>query len=184
MFIVYLRLSEHFHQRCLRTILNIHRRSYVSNVEVHDQAEITSIEAMLLKSQLRWVGPEWGKASHAQDSPVWWTLNWLPWQRGTKETFQRLPQEDARYLPHWPPSVVDTCCWPSGLAPHRQPGLFHFWGLLQSQPQGETPPEEDPGSHTIPHQTFNCSRCGRTCLSCIGFVCHQHACSRREQPLL
>ena len=47
-------LLEHFHQRCLHTILNIHWSNYVSNVEVLDQAEITSIEAMLLKSQLQW----------------------------------------------------------------------------------------------------------------------------------
>ena len=37
------------YQRCLRTILNIYWSNYVSNVEVFDQVEITSIEAMLLK---------------------------------------------------------------------------------------------------------------------------------------
>ena len=49
-----LRLLERFHQRCLRIILNIHWSDYVSNVEVLEQAEITSIEAILLKSHLRW----------------------------------------------------------------------------------------------------------------------------------
>ncbi|XP_063588714.1 uncharacterized protein LOC134765849 [Penaeus indicus] len=52
----HLRLLERFHQRCLRTILNIHWSDYVTNVEVLEQAEISSIEAMLLKSQLRWAG--------------------------------------------------------------------------------------------------------------------------------
>ena len=52
----HLRLLEYFHQRCLRIILNIHWSDYVSNVEVLEQAEITSIEAILLKSQLRWAG--------------------------------------------------------------------------------------------------------------------------------
>ena len=51
-----LRLLERFHQRCLRTILNIHWSEFVTNVEVLEQAKLTSIEAMLLKSQLRWVG--------------------------------------------------------------------------------------------------------------------------------
>ena len=50
----HLRLLERFHHHCLRTIFNIHWSSYVSSVEVLDQAEITSIEAMLLKSQLQW----------------------------------------------------------------------------------------------------------------------------------
>ena len=32
----------------------------------------------------------------------------------------------------------------------------------------------------IPDQTFDCSHCSRTCLSRIGLVSHQHACSRRK----
>ena len=51
-----LRLLERFHQRCLRTILNIHWSEFVTNVEVLEQSKLTSIEAMLLKSQLRWLG--------------------------------------------------------------------------------------------------------------------------------
>ena len=52
----HLRLLERFHQRSLRIILNIHWSDYVTNVEVLEQVEITIIEAMLLKSQLRWAG--------------------------------------------------------------------------------------------------------------------------------
>ena len=76
----HLRLFERFRQRCLRTLLNIHWSNHVSNVEVLDQAEITSIEAMLLKSRLRWARhvSRIGGLSPAQDSPVWWTLHSLP----------------------------------------------------------------------------------------------------------
>ena len=52
----HLRLLERFHHRCLRIILNIHWSHYVTNVQVLEQAEITSIEAMLLKLQVRWAG--------------------------------------------------------------------------------------------------------------------------------
>ena len=38
-------------------------------------------------------------------------------------------------------------------------------------------------SAAIPDQAFNCSCCDRTCLSRIGLVSHQHACSRRVQRL-
>ena len=48
----HLRLLERFHQRCLRSILNIHWSDYVTIVEVLQQAGITSIEATLLKTQL------------------------------------------------------------------------------------------------------------------------------------
>jgi len=51
-----LHLLECFHQRCLRIILNIHWSDYITNVEVLQQVVIASIEAMLLKAQLRWSG--------------------------------------------------------------------------------------------------------------------------------
>ena len=52
----HIRLLERFHQRCLRTILNIHWSDFITNVEVLEQAEVPSIEAMILKYQLRWAG--------------------------------------------------------------------------------------------------------------------------------
>jgi len=52
----HLRLLDRFHQRCLRTILGIHWSEFTTNVEVLEQAGITSIEAMLLRTQLRWAG--------------------------------------------------------------------------------------------------------------------------------
>lgn len=52
----HLRLLERFHQRCLRTILNIHWSDFTTNIEVLEKADTTSIEALLLKSQLRWAG--------------------------------------------------------------------------------------------------------------------------------
>ncbi|XP_050187470.1 uncharacterized protein LOC126648484 [Myiozetetes cayanensis] len=52
----HLRLLERFHQRCLRTILNIHWTDYVTNTSVLEQAAVTSIEAMLLRTQLSWAG--------------------------------------------------------------------------------------------------------------------------------
>jgi len=52
----HLRLLERFHQRCLRSIFNIHWSDYITNVEVLERTGITSIEAMLMKTQLRWAG--------------------------------------------------------------------------------------------------------------------------------
>ena len=47
----HLQLLERFHQRCLRAILNIQWNDVVTNFL--EQAELSSNEAMLLKSQLR-----------------------------------------------------------------------------------------------------------------------------------
>ncbi|XP_063594923.1 uncharacterized protein LOC134771899 [Penaeus indicus] len=60
----HLRLLERFHQRCLRTILEIHWSDYIINKEVLERANTWSIEAMLLKSQLRWAGHVAGMKDH------------------------------------------------------------------------------------------------------------------------
>ena len=52
----HLKLLQRFHQRCLCTILNIHWSDYITNLIVLERADITSIEAMLFKVQLRWAG--------------------------------------------------------------------------------------------------------------------------------
>ncbi|KAJ7425773.1 hypothetical protein WISP_21882 [Willisornis vidua] len=52
----HLQLLERFHQRCLRSILNIHWTDYVTNVSVLQQAGVTSIEAMLMRTQPCWAG--------------------------------------------------------------------------------------------------------------------------------
>ena len=53
--VIYRRHLRH-HQRCLCTIRNIHWSDFVTNTEVLEMDKVTSIEAMLLKIQLRWVG--------------------------------------------------------------------------------------------------------------------------------
>ena len=50
------RLLERFHQRCLRSILNIKWHDYVSNEDVLEKAELPSVKSILLKQQLRWAG--------------------------------------------------------------------------------------------------------------------------------
>ena len=52
----HLKQLECFHMHSLRTILNIKWQDRVSNQQVFDIAESTSIEAMILNGRLRWVG--------------------------------------------------------------------------------------------------------------------------------
>ena len=87
----HLRLLERFHQRCLRSILNIHWSDYITNVEVLQQAGITSVEAMLMKTQLRWAGHVSRIEDHRLPKIVLYTVNSPPGtvteehqRRGTK----------------------------------------------------------------------------------------------------
>ena len=45
----HVRLLERFHQRCLRTILNVHWSDFVTNVKVLEQADTTSTETNTIK---------------------------------------------------------------------------------------------------------------------------------------
>ena len=47
---------ETFHMRALRSILGMCWQDRITNLEVLDRAECTSIETLLIKAQLRWVG--------------------------------------------------------------------------------------------------------------------------------
>jgi hypothetical protein len=50
------KLLEQFHQRCLRSILGIKWFHRVSNTEVLSRSDMPSMETLLIKAQLRWVG--------------------------------------------------------------------------------------------------------------------------------
>ena len=47
---------EQFHQRCLRSIMGIKWKDYITNIEVLERAQLQSIESMLILKQLRWAG--------------------------------------------------------------------------------------------------------------------------------
>ena len=51
-----LKLLEGFHQRCLTQILHIKWQSHVLDTEVLGKAGLPSIQSMVMKSCLRWVG--------------------------------------------------------------------------------------------------------------------------------
>ena len=52
----HIRQLEAFHMRCLRRICNIRWQDRVTNTAVLEKCGVTSIEAYLIKSQLRWSG--------------------------------------------------------------------------------------------------------------------------------
>ena len=57
-------MSTLYNQHCLRTILNVHWTDFVTNIEVLEMAMVTSIEALLLKIQLRCAGHVYRMEDH------------------------------------------------------------------------------------------------------------------------
>ena len=52
----HLKMLERFHMRSLRSILGARWQDRVTNLEILHKAESQSIEAIILKAQLRWTG--------------------------------------------------------------------------------------------------------------------------------
>ena len=52
----HLKTLEKFHQRCLRNIMNVSWEDRRTNVSVLEEAQLTSIEALIIRNQLRWSG--------------------------------------------------------------------------------------------------------------------------------
>ena len=52
----HLKILEKFHQRCLRSILRISWDDYRTNLSVLEEGKTTSIEAIIIRNQLRWSG--------------------------------------------------------------------------------------------------------------------------------
>ena len=177
----HIRLLERFHQRCLRTILNIHWSDYITNVEVLERAEITSIEAMLLKSQLRWAGHVSRMEDHRLPKiALYGELSTGHRERGApKKRYKDSLKKSlgACHIDHhqWSTLAADRQAWRHTV--HQAVSSFEDSRRTHLKEKRRRRKERE--SQQPPEQTFDCSRCGRTCLSRIGLVSHQRACSRR-----
>ena len=181
----HVRLLERFHQRCLRIIFNIHWSDHVSNVEVLERANTTSIEATLLKTQLRWAGHVSRMEDHRLPKAVLFgELSSGYRNRGApRKRFKDSLKKslaccgiDSR---HWTTMAEDRARWRNTIRkasntfePNRREALKEKRARRKNSSQAALPPE----------MTFPCSRCNRMCRSRIGLVSHQRACFRRQRP--
>ena len=160
-------LLERFHQRCFRCILNIHWSDYVTNVEVLQQAGITSIEAMLLKTQLRWAGHiSRMEVHHLPKISLYGELSTGHRDRGApKKWFKDLLKKSlsAYHIYH--------CQW-SALAADQEACRHTVHQSVSSFENNHNAALEEKCSKRknriisapTPDSSYPCSRCGRVCL--------------------
>ena len=154
--------------------------NYITNAAVHDQTEITSIEAVLLKSQLRWaraclqngvhrlpkiaLNDELSNGHRDKGAPKKYYEDSLKKTLGNCHTDHH--QRSTLTGDHTVHQVAST-----------------FEDFRRANLKEKCHRRKIRGaSASIPDQNPNCSRCSRTWLSCIGAVGHQWACCRRGQP--
>ena len=162
---VYYTTLERFHQRCLCIILNIHWSNYVTNIEVLHHVEITSIEAMLLKSQLWWAGHVSRMGSHClpkialySEISTCYCDRGARHQRGILGTPLGEPPGVCHIDHHqWLRLAADCQAWCHAI--HRVISAFEDFHRANLREKG-CRRKIQRASVAIPNQTFNCDHCG------------------------
>ena len=172
----HLKQLEKFHMRSLRSIMRIRWQDRITNLEVLDRAKMTSIEAMILKAQLRWVGHVIRMDDHRLPKQLMYG------ELTSGKRNQGRPRKRFK-------DCVKSNIKPSGILP-KQLELYAMdrlgWRALtirardnfeakrradvtaarERRKASTTNPDLDPPSQ------FPCSYCPRVCRSRIGLVSH------------
>ncbi len=184
----HIRLLDRFHQYCLRHILRIHWSDRVSNTRVLQKANMTGIEAQIMRNKLRWAG----HVRRMSDER-------LPKQLlyGTvKNGYRKRGCPKLRYSDTLKVSLkltnFDLGTWEE-LAENRTAWRAATYDGVQSFEQRRTSLIEDKrAARKRQHPSLTnqpdgpvCPNCGKQCLSRIGLIGHQriHAdpCSKRRR---
>ena len=179
----HVRLLERFHQRCLRSILNIHWRDYITNVEVLDRAKIPSIEAILLKQQLRWAGhvhrmndnrfPKltlYGELSRGH------RVRGAPRKRFKDSLKKSLACASIDHN-HWSDLAADRKLWRNAIHEGASNFETNRKALVKDKRQRR---KARISSNTLPDTIFPCRLCSRSCLSRIGLLSHERSCIKKR----
>ena len=178
----HLKQLERFHMLSLRTILNIKGQDRVSNLQVLDMAKSTSIEAMILKSRLHWVGHIIHKEDRLPKQMMFGEL--ASGKRKQGRPLKRFKDCIKASISHAEitPKELDPAFMtgldddPSPDTPWTRPrrGATHRWRRPGKEERRRLKLPAIPVSSPCPH-------CPRTCKSRIGLHSHLRAHGRREQ---
>ena len=163
-------------ERCLRTI---HWSDFITNVEVLEQAEVSSIEAMIFKYQLRWAGHISRMEDHSLPKIVLFgELSTGHRERGDpKKRFKDSQKTSltACNIDHhqWSDHAADRVAWRHTI--HQAAAQFEV-DRRNSLEDNRQRRKARAASTTAPEITFPCSHCSRPCLSRIGLVMQPRAC--------
>ena len=182
----HLKSLEKYHQRCLRRILNIKWQDRRTNSSVLEEANVTSIESIIIKNQLRWAGhivrmpmsrlPKkilYGELSNGKRN-----------QGGQRKRFKDNLKRNLKQC------AINTEDWEEQAS--NRPGWRHaiHTGAAHSEQQRKEHSEKlraernarQQAVGTAPTSTeFRCPICLRTCLSRIGLHSHQRTHKRNDE---
>ena len=176
----HIRKLEAFHMRCLRRICNIRWQDRVPNTDVLEKCGLTSIEALLVNSQLRWAG----HVVRMSDERIPKALLYGQLKGCTRRVGRpRLRYKDT--LKHnLKTSKLNTNTWEAE-ATNRSAwrnlcrvavGEFEKSRIAAAKEKRAARKSRVPP----PNAVFACSKCDKLCLSRIGLLSHERAHARRD----
>ena len=170
-------LSPHYSQHSLEQLSH--------NFEVIEQVEITSIVAMLMKSQLRWAGHVSRMGDYSLPKMILYgELSTGHLDRGgPKKRYKNFLKKllSTCHIDHsqWSTLAADRGTWRHII--HQ--AAFSFEDYCRINLKEKRCRRKNCDASTIVLDIiFICSRCGGTCLSRISLLSHERACSRRWNP--
>ena len=170
-----MKVLERFHQKCIRRILNINWEMRVSDVEILERSKCTSIESLIYKSKLRWVG----HILRMEDERIPKKLLYGELTTGKRPAHKpkKRYKDDIKHtlkqcnisLDNWENIALDRLAWRKliyrGVENFEKSRQEHE-KLKRSLRKFEKP--QLPTSL----KTFNCNICFRICLSLAGYKSH------------
>ena len=176
----HIRILERFHQRCLRSILNIRWWDHVSDVETLEKAKLNSIEALLLRNRLRWAGhvarmdnnrlPKQIMFGELRDGK---RNIGTPKKRFKDELKTSLNSSGLNHT-EWEERASNRVSWRDDV----RRGVSSFEENRRAQAREKRRRRKDRTTEDST-QSYVCSKCDRVCLSRIGLFSHQRSCIQK-----
>ena len=185
----HIRRIDRFHQQCLRRIMKIYWLSHVPDTEVLDRASLSSVEAMVMRQQLRWSGhvvrledsrlPKqalYGEMRHGK------RLQSKPKKR-YKDCLKETLKKTCINLESWEECAIDRPKWKStvydGIKNFEAQRVSHANLKRDARHLKDIEPPVDRG----PKASLTCSICNRICLSKAGLKSHMRSHENRQSSL-
>ena len=162
---------EQFHQRALRSILGIRWQDRITNIEVLERSDSQSIESLLVKAQLRWVGHVIRMEDYRLPKKLLYgeLTSGKRNQGGPKKRFKDTLKSNLQYTQVRPKDLENTAaerdCWRRTVHLAGSTCETNYREKLSTKREKRRNP-------STPTATFQCPHCNRHCASRIGLHSH------------
>lgn len=171
----HLKQLQRFHVSCLQKMLGLTWRDRIPHIEIHDRTNTTSIEAMLARRQLRWLGhiirmPEDRLPKHALYSQL---QNCPRRPGGPKKRYKDQVKNTLKSCNINPGTLEALATDRSQWRTKTKKGvdvLEEAWRTHRTWKRQQRHARQDAAAAPDPELT--CETCGKVCKSRIGFLSH------------